>query len=79
MTTTYRLLSEASDVPRARVLKTGSLAACLDALNEEILLDVVRSNAGRLTIVADFNDSGTPVTVLTTTVTGTGQRAVSVL
>jgi hypothetical protein len=69
---TYRLISEQSDVPRPRVLRSGSLADCLDELKEEILADVVRCNAGRLTIVADFSGTKAPVTVVLSTVTGDG-------
>ena len=68
----YRLISEASDVPRPRVLRTGSLADCLDELKEAVLVDVVRANAGRLTVVEIYDGSEAPVAVVISTVTGYG-------
>ena len=51
----YRLLSTESETARPRVLCRGSLAACLDALNEAILDDVRTGNRAALVITATYS------------------------
>jgi len=70
----YSLISAESDVPRPRVLREGTLAACLDELKEAVLTDVVACNRSRLEIVATWRGGRRPevVTALIVQTTGHG-------
>lgn len=68
---TYRLLSIETEVARPRVLAEGSLAACLDALKDVVLSDVIAANRGALAITAFMPDER-PVEVLSAHTTGSG-------
>jgi hypothetical protein len=71
----YQLLSLESEIERPRLLRTGSLAACLDELKEAVLIDNAACNRSVLRITATLDDgdarrSAQVVEILTATTTG---------
>jgi len=71
---TFSLLSLESDIPRPRVLATGTLERCLSELQEVVLNDHVSCNRSRLTITVSHPGEPPTAIVEVVRIFTTGER-----